>query len=167
MKPGDEVQGVVQSSLVDELEGFDDSGLRETCNRLDRSHRDLEALLEDLYAEQRHLGDANSELCNTIELMMGEIRKLNIKAGNLVEPTLPGGPLDVVGRFWERVRPRDTAVVLNEHVGEIKRTAAEDADDVIPLELARDAAVKAAHGFISNAKDFLVSGSRFSNPHMS
>merc|ERR1719188_250990 len=34
---------------------------------------------------------------------------------------LDEGPLDFVGRFWEKVKPRDTAVVVSEHVGEIKK----------------------------------------------
>lgn len=52
---------------------------------------------------------------------MKELQKLNIGAHNTVDPILEEGPLDFVGRFWETVKPRDTAFVTGEHIGEIKK----------------------------------------------
>lgn len=34
---------------------------------------------------------------------------------------LEEGPLDFVGRFWETVKPRDSAYVAGEHIGEIRK----------------------------------------------
>ncbi len=34
---------------------------------------------------------------------------------------LEEGPLDFVGRFWETVKPRDTAYAAGEHIGEIRK----------------------------------------------
>jgi len=57
---------------------------------------------------------------------MKEMQKLNIGAGNTVEPTLDEGPLDFVGRFWEKVKPRNTAYIISENVGEIKKPGEEE-----------------------------------------
>lgn len=95
--------------------------LRAMAVRLARSRSALEEALIDLQAEQRELLTENSNTRSTIELMLGEVAKLNINSGNLNEPELEEGPLDFVGRFWEKVRPRDSAVSVSDRVGEIKR----------------------------------------------
>jgi len=70
----------------------------------------------------------NTELQQTIDRFMKELQKLNIGSDNTVDPQLQEGPLDFVGRFWEKVKPRDTGVVVSEHVGEIKKPGVEDED---------------------------------------
>jgi len=86
-------------------------------------------MLKELEAEQQELQEENKHVKQTIETMMNEMQKLNIGAANTVEPMLDEGPLDFVGRFWEKVRPRDTAVVVNEHVGEINIKRSTDGAD--------------------------------------
>ena len=38
---------------------------------------------------------------------------------------LDEGPLDFARRFWETVKPRDTAYVAGEHIGEIRKPGEE------------------------------------------
>merc|ERR1719379_3028650 len=78
-------------------------------------------MLEDLEAEKVDLKEENAELQERIDLFMKELKKLNIGADNTVEPQLQEDPLTFVNRMWEKVKPRDTAVVVSEHVGEIKK----------------------------------------------
>merc|ERR1719469_1540643 len=52
---------------------------------------------------------------------MKELHKLNIGGMNTVEPQLEEGPMAFVGRYWEKVKPRDTAYQTGEHVGEIRK----------------------------------------------
>ena len=40
---------------------------------------------------------------------------------------LEEGPLDFVGRFWETVKPRDSAYVTGEHIGEIRKPSEKSA----------------------------------------
>lgn len=62
---------------------------------------------------------------------------------NTVEPMLEEGPLDFVGRFWETVKPRDTAYVAGEHIGEIRKPG-EKPEGPNPLAALKQAAL--AHG---------------------
>eukprot|EP00931_Biecheleriopsis_adriatica_P029467 TRINITY_DN17490_c0_g1_i1.p1 TRINITY_DN17490_c0_g1~~TRINITY_DN17490_c0_g1_i1.p1 ORF type:complete len:393 (+),score=78.51 TRINITY_DN17490_c0_g1_i1:56-1180(+) len=80
------------------------------AKRFSRSHAALEELLQELQVQ----------LNETVELMMREMKKLNIGANNTVEPSLEEGPLDFLGRFWETLRPRDTAYAASEHIGELR-----------------------------------------------
>lgn len=98
-----------------------DTELQEMAKRLERSQQDLLSMFQELAAEQVSLQNEKVCLHDTISLMMQELQKLKIGADNTVEPMLDEGPLDFVGRFWEKVRPRDTAYVVNEHVGEIRK----------------------------------------------
>jgi hypothetical protein len=95
-----------------------------TC--LARNKAGMEQALEDLHSERDHLKEENAHLHNTIEFMMKELQKLNIGADNLVEPQLLEGPLDFVGRLWEKMRPRTASVQISEHVGEIRKPGAEE-----------------------------------------
>lgn len=95
--------------------------LREAAARLTKSVAGLKEMLADLETEKLALRDEGDELNNTITLMMQEMHKLNINASNTVEPQLLEGPLDFVGRFWEKHKPRDTAYQTSEHVGEIRK----------------------------------------------
>eukprot|EP00928_Gymnodinium_smaydae_P087671 TRINITY_DN71907_c0_g1_i1.p1 TRINITY_DN71907_c0_g1~~TRINITY_DN71907_c0_g1_i1.p1 ORF type:complete len:371 (-),score=141.06 TRINITY_DN71907_c0_g1_i1:122-1234(-) len=103
------------------LEGLDVPQLQEMGKRLQKSHADMEAMLQEMQEERKALDTEREYFEKTIELMMKELHKLNIGAGNISDPLLEEGPLDFVGRFWEKVRPRDTAVAVSEHVGEIKK----------------------------------------------
>merc|ERR1719158_2542281 len=96
------------------------------AKRLSKSHESLNVMLEDLQAEKKGLQDENAELQQTITHFMKELQKLNIGADNTVEPQLLEDPLTFVNRMWEKVRPRDTAVVVSEHVGEIKKPVLEE-----------------------------------------
>jgi len=116
------------------LKGLEAPELREMGKRLSKNCKDLEQLLEDLAAEQQSLKDEKAQLTETIELMMRELRKLNIGAENTVEPVLISEtPIDIagaVGRMWEKVRPRDNAVVVSEHVGELKKPGQSSGEEV-------------------------------------
>jgi len=95
-----------------------------------KSRSDMDELLTVLHEERESLNVENKQLRETIELMMGEMKKLNIGAGNTVEPVLlDDNPLNMVGRLWEKMRPRDTAVVVSEHLGEIKKPVAQEEDE--------------------------------------
>jgi len=111
--------------------------LQEMAKRLARSHEDMEETLKDLEVEQQALRDESAHVRETIELMMREMHKLNIGAGNTVEPTLDEGPLNFVGRFWEKVRPRDTAVVVSEHVGEIRKPVPTEGGSPVAQQIAQ------------------------------
>merc|ERR1719265_1566783 len=56
-----------------------------------------------------------------IDMMLRDMRKLNIGAANISEPELQESALDFVGRVWETMRPRDNTVVINEHVSELRK----------------------------------------------
>lgn len=112
---------ISKEDLQNALTGVGESDLKAMCVRLTKSHEDIKEMIEDLEAERDCLKDDSAQLRETIELMMKEMQKLNIGAGNCVDPILEEGRLDFVGRFWEKVKPRDTAVAVSEHVGEIKK----------------------------------------------
>jgi len=111
---------------LDELKG--------TARRLTRTQEQFNEMLAELEAESDALQAESKHLHDTITMMMKQMQKLNIGKENTVEPILDEGPLDFVGRFWEKVRPRNTAVVINQHVGEIKRKPA-DEEAAFPLPL--------------------------------
>lgn len=102
--------------------------LKEMAKRLNKSHESLNAMLEDLQAEKKGLEEENAEVQQTIDRFMKELQKLNIGADNTVEPQLLENPLGFANRVWEKVKPRDTGVVVSEHVGEIKKPVAEGED---------------------------------------
>lgn len=113
--------GLSREELEQALEGSTVEQLREMARRLTKSHEGLTEMLADLEAEGQSLREESEYLTSTIDLMMKELHKLNIGAGNTVEPQLDEGPLAFVGRYWEKVKPRDTAYQTSEHVGEIRK----------------------------------------------
>lgn len=143
-----EAEGVSQEELKTVLKDRKPDELKEMGKRLTKSLADLQEMLKDLEVEQDLLRQENQQLNETIGFMMTEMQKLNIGAGNTVEPMLAEGPLNFVGRFWEKVKPRDTAVVVNEHVGEIKKPITREDGTVAPntaltpQELGRQVQVK-------------------------
>jgi len=113
--------GSSQEDLEKALSGLSLDELKGIARRLQRTQEQFTEMLAELEAESEALQAESKDLHDTITMMMKEMQKLNIGKGNTVEPILDEGPLDFVGRFWEKVRPRNSAVVINEHVGEIKR----------------------------------------------
>ncbi|CAK0799329.1 unnamed protein product [Prorocentrum cordatum] len=111
-----------QEDLRSALVGLADAELKEMGRRLAQSRVGLEEALEVELDEGRALKDENDYLKQTIDFMFSELGKLNIKGTNLTDPQLAEGPLDFVGRYWEKVRPRNNTVVVSEHVGEIDHT---------------------------------------------
>lgn len=103
------------------LAGLEAEELREVGKRLLRSHEGLEFALGDLKAERDELEEEKAHLNATIELVMQDLRKLNIGAATIPEPKLDESPVQFIGRLWERVKPRDTAYSVSEHVSEIKK----------------------------------------------
>jgi len=111
----------VAQELQEALAGREPEELKEMGKRLQRSHTELSEVLREHEAEQEQLKEENAYLRRTIELMFQELQKLNIGSGNTVEPMLDEGPLDFLPRLWEKVKPRDSGVVVSEHVGEIRK----------------------------------------------
>lgn len=120
-------EGPSREELEKALAGNTVDDLKEMAKRLAKSHESLNVMLEDLQAERKGLEEENAEVKQTIDRFMKELQKLNIGADNTVEPQLAEDPLIFVNRMWEKVRPRDTGVVVSEHVGEIKKP--EDGDN--------------------------------------
>jgi len=67
------------------------------------------------------LVEEGAELQTTIGMVMQEMKKLNIGAGNTVEPMLQEGPLNFLERWVDRVRPRNNTVQLDDHTGELMK----------------------------------------------
>jgi len=107
------------------LADLSDSDLRHMGKRLTKSHEDFQQALEELQCEQEVLQKEKLELNDTISFMMAELRKLNIRAENLSEPQLDEGPVEFVGRMWEKLKPRDNAIALSSNVGELRHVAAD------------------------------------------
>lgn len=114
------------------LSGLSLDELKGVARRLARTQEQFTEMLAELEAESEALQSESKDLHDTITMMMKEMQKLNIGKGNTVDPILDEGPLDFVGRFWEKVRPRNSAVVINEHVGEIKRKNSGDEEAAVP-----------------------------------
>jgi len=89
--------------------------------RLRKSHKDLDECFAELESEKVSLVEDNTSLKQTIEVMTTQMHKLHIGADNTIEPVLQETPMGFVTRMWEKHRPRDTAVMISEHVGEIKK----------------------------------------------
>eukprot|EP00913_Durusdinium_trenchii_P004311 g3997.t1 len=133
----------------------DATELRGMADRLTKGHESLteawlrgllfavEEMLKDLEIERDLLQKEKGQLNETISLFMKELQKLHIGSQNTVEPMLEEGPLDFVGRFWETVKPRDTAYVAGEHIGEIRKPG-EKPEGPNPLAALKQAAL--AHG---------------------
>lgn len=124
--------------VVDEVvTKLSDDELKATAVRLVKSTEGMQQALVDLEAEQNDLKKENAELHETIKLMLEDLRKLNIGADNLIEPQLDEGIPEFIGRMWEKVRPRDTVVLVNDNVAEIRKpTPKGDHDHATPQAIA-------------------------------
>jgi len=103
--------------------------LRERARRIAKSNMALQESLVDLQLEQKELHEENARLRSAIELVMADVSKMKIGAANISEPELQESPLDFVARFWEMAKPRDTAVPVSDHIGEIRKPLAKSADN--------------------------------------
>ncbi|CAE7305739.1 unnamed protein product [Symbiodinium sp. CCMP2592] len=103
------------------LKGKDVAELRAMAQRLEKGQESLQEMLKDLETEREELHKEKAQLNDTISLIMKDLQKLHIGAQNTVEPVLEEGPLDFVGRFWETVKPRDSAYMAGENIGEIRK----------------------------------------------
>jgi hypothetical protein len=140
--------------LKNALADIPTADLLEMAKRLHRSCEQMTEFVQESEQESKELQKENKQLHEAIDMWAKETKKLNISSSNLVDPALDEGPLDFVGRYWEQFRPRDNQVLLNEHVGELKRNqhevpgsldnavgklqeAAAQAADVADLEILR------------------------------
>eukprot|EP00933_Yihiella_yeosuensis_P034154 TRINITY_DN27686_c0_g1_i1.p1 TRINITY_DN27686_c0_g1~~TRINITY_DN27686_c0_g1_i1.p1 ORF type:complete len:424 (+),score=125.82 TRINITY_DN27686_c0_g1_i1:62-1333(+) len=110
-----------REALETELKGQKDEELKEMAKRLSKSIEGLKHIMAEIEDDNQALKEENAQINDTITFMMEELKKLKIGADNLIEPQLEEGPLDFVGRFWEKVKPRDSAYLVNENVGELKK----------------------------------------------
>eukprot|EP00435_Cladocopium_sp_Y103_P072581 s182_g40.t1 len=126
------------------LSDKDVNELRGLAERLTKGHESLAEMLKDLELEREELEKEKGQLNETISLFMKDLQKLNIgasRAHNTVEPMLEEGPLDFVGRFWETVKPRDSAYVTGEHIGEIRKPGEKTTGPTNPLAALKEAAI--------------------------
>ncbi|CAK0830720.1 unnamed protein product, partial [Prorocentrum cordatum] len=138
MEPAKAGAALARETLEEAVSGLGEKELQEMGVRLTRSAAGMEEMLEELEVERRDLKEENAYLNETISLFMKEMQKLNIGKDNTVDPTLvDSAPLAFVGRFWEKVKPRDTAYAINEHVGEIKKPEPGQQATPTPQEVAR------------------------------
>lgn len=119
-------QGPSRDELEKALADHKLDDLKEMARRLNRSHESLNEMLQELQAEKQGLESENTELQQTIDRFMKELQKLNIGAGNTVEPRLVEDPMIFANRMWEKLKPRDSGVVVSEHVGEIKKPVVDE-----------------------------------------
>eukprot|EP00929_Paragymnodinium_shiwhaense_P020758 TRINITY_DN13730_c0_g1_i1.p1 TRINITY_DN13730_c0_g1~~TRINITY_DN13730_c0_g1_i1.p1 ORF type:complete len:543 (+),score=233.40 TRINITY_DN13730_c0_g1_i1:91-1719(+) len=115
-----------RGELAKALAGKSDDELREMATRLARSLSQLSAHQQELKAEEVALKEDGRSVRETIELMLTEIKKLNIGMDNTVDPSVQEGPFDFAVRFWERVKPRDNQVLVTENIGELKHAPSVD-----------------------------------------
>eukprot|EP00928_Gymnodinium_smaydae_P011781 TRINITY_DN14311_c0_g2_i1.p1 TRINITY_DN14311_c0_g2~~TRINITY_DN14311_c0_g2_i1.p1 ORF type:complete len:516 (+),score=131.90 TRINITY_DN14311_c0_g2_i1:40-1548(+) len=110
-----------KEQLKEALKDLSDDDLRQVGKRVEKSCEDFEQSLKDLQQEQNDLKEENAQLHKTIELMMENLKKLNIGAMNVNEPELEEDAVAFVGRMWEKLRPREMAAPVSEHIGEIEK----------------------------------------------
>lgn len=130
--------------MKEALSNLKDEDLRMMAARLSISIDSMTSCEHEFRREQEELLVDNRKLNETIELMMKELHKLDICADNMVAPAIEEGPLDFVGRFWEQVKPRDNAVLLNDHVGELKKAPQATYADGTPVQRMNPVAEKLA-----------------------
>lgn len=116
-------EGLRRGDVQAAFEGQETHELRDLAARLLRDGTRLEGVLRELQAQQQSLQQDNAGIRSTIEMMIGHL-KSNVNAHKLPETRQPDNPLDVLGRFWERVRPRNSGILVSEHIGEIRRPRA-------------------------------------------
>lgn len=118
-------KGMLEKELVDRQP----AELCEMARRLTKSSADLQQMELDLKEERQQLLEENEELSKTISTFLEELKKLNIGASNIVPAELEEGRFHFVGRFWERVKPRDSAYLVSDNVGELKRPEPDEEAD--------------------------------------
>jgi len=121
-----------RTAIEKELADRTDDELLEMAKRLSRGTEGLNQVMADLEVEKEQLREEKEHLHKTIDLMMQEMRKLNIGSDNTVEPQLEEGPLDFVGRFWEKMKPRDNTYLVSDNVGELRKISepGEDKEEI-------------------------------------
>lgn len=112
---------VSQADLLEALKDVSREELLGMALRLTRSQQNLLESLEVEKVEQQVLREEAVKLNETIAMMMKETQKLKISKDNTTTPVIEEGAFGFLGRAWERWRPRDKAVVVNEHIGELKK----------------------------------------------
>jgi len=110
---------VDRSAFFQELRHRSVPELQEMGRRLALGCGHLGATHLELLSEQEELQDEGQQIQATIEMVMQDMKKLNIGADNTVEPVLDEGPLDFVVRYWDMMRPRNNTVVVDDHIGEL------------------------------------------------
>eukprot|EP00747_Dinoflagellata_sp_TGD_P186024 gnl/TRDRNA2_/TRDRNA2_42842_c0_seq1.p1 gnl/TRDRNA2_/TRDRNA2_42842_c0~~gnl/TRDRNA2_/TRDRNA2_42842_c0_seq1.p1 ORF type:complete len:469 (-),score=152.08 gnl/TRDRNA2_/TRDRNA2_42842_c0_seq1:57-1463(-) len=113
-----EVEAPSKRDVESALSSLQETELRVMLERLTRNMQELEDMYSGLQVEQKELQNENTNLQDTIEKMMQETQKLNIDSSNVNAQA--EDPLNVINRLWDRMKPRDTAYTVNEHMGEIK-----------------------------------------------
>jgi len=121
MEPAQAEDSMNREVLEQALEGSGLEELQEMGRRLARSREQFTETLDDLKAEQTALKEENEYYQKAIDDFMTKMREIKISSSNTVEPMLDEGPLDFVGRMWEKVKPRNNGVIISEHVGEIRK----------------------------------------------
>jgi len=86
--------------------------------RLTTSMEKMHGYHDEFAREQSQLKEENLQLQETVGLFVQQTMKLNIGSSNIVDPQIEEGPLNFIGRYWERVRPRANIVIVNEHLGD-------------------------------------------------
>lgn len=119
-----------QTELQNALADVKTSDLQEMAKRLHRSCEAMTEFIEESLKEQEDLKKENLQLHDAIDTWAKQTNKLNITSYNLVDPNVEEGPLDFVGRYWEQMRPRNNQVLLNEHVGDLKKNQIEVPDSL-------------------------------------
>mmetsp|Transcript_27540 Transcript_27540/g.50444 ORF Transcript_27540/g.50444 Transcript_27540/m.50444 type:complete len:428 (+) Transcript_27540:61-1344(+) len=150
---------ISKDQLEEALCGSSDADLLAMAKRLTRSIEEMDSYHVDLLAEQEELRNECSELKATIEAKLKDIAKLDIGAMNLREPELEEGPLDFIGRFWEKVKPRDNTVVIDEHIGELKHAPRDGEEPVDPLSEFKEQMNIAADAFSGLSERWREQGS--------
>eukprot|EP00746_Dinoflagellata_sp_MGD_P004085 gnl/MRDRNA2_/MRDRNA2_107902_c0_seq1.p1 gnl/MRDRNA2_/MRDRNA2_107902_c0~~gnl/MRDRNA2_/MRDRNA2_107902_c0_seq1.p1 ORF type:complete len:402 (+),score=113.13 gnl/MRDRNA2_/MRDRNA2_107902_c0_seq1:70-1275(+) len=138
--------------LEEQLRGCTEEELAGMCKRLLRSQENLEELHTQLQEDQRQLKEENQKMQEDISLMISCTKPLCIGASNTVSPQLEEGSLDFVGRWWEMMKPRNNAVQINEHVGEIRKDVSALDKDGSKLEVERNEVVGAVQNVWGNLK---------------
>jgi len=111
--------------------------LLQMASQLDAGVNHVNNQLRELEEEKNRLQDEGKQLREAVELMMKEMHKLNIGAGNIVEPKLHEGPLDFIPRYIEMMTPKNNGVQVSEHIGELRRQPVVASPDEPTMSLQR------------------------------
>mmetsp|Transcript_13328 Transcript_13328/g.30394 ORF Transcript_13328/g.30394 Transcript_13328/m.30394 type:complete len:425 (+) Transcript_13328:69-1343(+) len=148
-----------KDQLEEALCSSSDADLLAMAKRLTRSIEEMESYHVDLLAEQEDLRTESTELKEAIEAKLKDVAKLDIGAMNLREPEIEEGPLDFIGRFWEKVKLRDNTVVVDEHIGELKHAPRDGEEAADPLSEFKEQINIAADAFSGMSERWREQGS--------